>query len=157
MSRSTLLVALVVLAALACQPWVRLNVSGSVPYGLYRLRSVTLPLERGTLVVLPVPASVRRWHSGWLPLLKPVAAVEGDMVCEIAQVFWISRAFYGVVYREAAGMALPQMFGEDACVVVPADMIVLASQARRSIDARYFGLTPVATITAQAIPLLTWR
>ena len=35
--------------------------------------------------------------------------------------------------------------------------VFLASQAPRSLDGRYFGVTPVATLTAQASPLLTWR
>ena len=70
-----------VLAAVLSTRWVRLNCSPSMPYGLYRLTAVREPLARGTLVVLPVPAEVRPWHTRWQPLLKPVAAIGGDVVC----------------------------------------------------------------------------
>src|SRR5437764_13338091 len=78
--RSTLLLGGFFLAAVLSTHWVRLNMSPSVPYGLYRLTAVQPPLARGTLVVLPVPASVQRYWSPWLPLLKPVAGVAGDQV-----------------------------------------------------------------------------
>src|SRR5438105_13676842 len=42
------------------------------------------------------------------------------------------------------------------CVRVPAGAVFLASPAPRSLDGRYFGMTPVADITARAMPLLTW-
>jgi conjugative transfer signal peptidase TraF len=143
-----------VLAAVVSTRWVRVNVSPSSPYGLYRLATVTSPLTRGTLVVLPVPPAVQRWHSAWEPLMKPVAAVEGDLVCTEDDGLWIEGQAYGPVYQEAGTAPLPRLQG---CVRVPAGAVFLASRAPRSLDGRYFGMTPVADITARAIPLLTWR
>jgi type IV secretory pathway protease TraF len=48
---------------------------------------------------------------------------------------------------------LPHLEG---CTIVADGEVVLASTAPRSLDARYFGLTRVATLTARAVPLLTW-
>jgi conjugative transfer signal peptidase TraF len=143
-----------VLAAVVSTRWVRVNVSPSSPYGLYRLAAVTPPLIRGTLVVLPVPPAVQRWHSAWLPLLKPIAALPGDLVCTSDAGLRIEGQAFGPVYPEAGGAPLPRLQG---CLRVPAGAVFLASAAPRSLDGRYFGMTPVSTITARAIPLLTWR
>ena len=143
-----------VLAAVLSTRWVRLNVSPSVPYGLYRLAPLTRPLARGTLVVLPVPPVVRPWHARWVPLLKPVAAVAGDLVCLWDHGLFVAGQWYGPVWREAAGRPLPQIRG---CLRVPEGAVFLASPFPKSLDGRYWGITPVADLTAQAIPLITWR
>lgn len=134
---------------------VRLNVSPSVPLGLYRLAALETPLRVGTLVLLPVPAVVRPWWSSWwIPLLKPVAAVAGDEVCIEQGWLRVAGAWYGPVLTEAHGKPLPQWRG---CVVVPEDAVFLATDKPGSLDGRYFGMTRVADLTAQAVPLLTWR
>ena len=153
-TRSSLVLGVLVLAAVVSTRWVRLNLSPSVPRGVYRLAAVSPPLARGTLVLLPVPPAVQRWHSRWQPLLKPIAALAGDLVCAQADGLWIAGQAYGPVYPEAGGAPLPRLQG---CVRVPAGAVFLASPAPRSLDGRYFGMTPVATITAEARPLLTWR
>ena len=134
--------------------WVRLNGSPSVPCGVYRLAAVAPPLARGTLVVLPVPASVRAWHSRWVPLLKPVAAMAGAVVCVGDEGLWVEGQWYGPVLHEAAGQPLPRIRG---CLAVPDGEVFLASPVPRSLDGRYFGPTPVAALTARAIPIMTWR
>jgi len=121
---------------------------------VYRLAAVSTLLARGTLVVLPVPAGVRPWQPAWVPLLKPVAAVAGDMVCVWDEGLWVEGQWYGSVLHEAWGTPLPRVRG---CMRVQAGDVFLASQAPRSLDGRYFGMTPVSTIAARAIPLLTWR
>jgi type IV secretory pathway protease TraF len=150
--RSPLAFGVLVLAAVAGTRWVRVNVSPSVPYGLYLLTALPAPLPRGTLVVLPVPPTLRRWQT--LPLLKPVAAVAGDTVCLSEEGLWMEGVGYGPVYREAHGVPLPVWRG---CLVVPPGELFLASQEPRSLDSRYFSTVPVAKLTAQAIPLVTWR
>jgi len=35
--------------------------------------------------------------------------------------------------------------------------VFLASTQPKSLDSRYFGMTPMATLTARAVPLWTWR
>jgi len=134
--------------------WVRVNVSPSAPLGLYRLAAVAPPLARGTLVVLPVPPAVRFWHSAWLPLLQPVAALPGDLVCTGAAGRGIEGQGGGPVEPEAGGAPLPRL---RSCVRLPAGAVFLASPAPRSLDGRSFGVTAVATLTAQAVPVWTWR
>jgi conjugative transfer signal peptidase TraF len=141
-----------VLAAVVSTRWVRLNLSPSVPYGLYLLRPVPAPLARGTLVLLPVPVAVRAWQ--WRPLLKPVAAIAGDEVCIHDSGLWIAGQWYGEVYSEAHGKGLPHQGG---CQVVPEGAVFLASTQPKSLDGRYFGMTPTATLMARAVPLLIWR
>jgi type IV secretory pathway protease TraF len=150
--RSSLVLGVLVLAAVVSTRWIRCNVSPSVPYGLYLLRTVQTPLAHGTLVLLPVPASVRAWQ--WRPLLKPVAAIAGDEVCERDSGLWIAGQWYGEVYGEAAGKVLPHLGG---CQTIQAGEVFLASTAPRSLDARYFGPVRIAALTAQALPLMTWR
>ena len=151
---SSLVLGVLVLAAVVSTRWVRVNVSPSAPLGLYRLAAVVPPLPRGTLVLLRVPPAVRPWHRAWLPLLKPVAAVAGDVVCVAHDRLQIAGMDYGPVYHEAHGHPLPHLVG---CQSVPEEQVFLATTAPRSLDGRYFGMTPVTTITAQAVPVLTWR
>jgi conjugative transfer signal peptidase TraF len=160
-TRSGLVLGGLVLAAVLSTRWVRLNVSPSVPLGLYRLAPVRAPLARGTLVVLPVPARVQAWHSAWLPLLKPVAGVAGDVVCVWGETLWIwgptareGPTGYGAVWREAQGQALPRL---DGCLLVQDGTVFVASPAPNSLDSRYFAAVPIAGLTAQALPLITWR
>ena len=151
--RSLVLWGLVVATVLSTR-WCRLNLSPSVPRGVYRLAAVSPPLARGMLVVLPVPAAVRPWHSRWEPLLKPVAAVGGDVVCIWDEGLWVEGQWYGPIYQAAGGAPLPRLRG---CLRLQPGDVFLASQAPRSLDGRYFGPTPVAALTARAIPLMTWR
>ncbi len=143
-----------VLAAVLSTRWVRLNISPSVPLGLYRLAPVQTPLVRGTLVVLPVPTSVHGVWSRWVPLLKPVAAVAGDEVCIWGETLWIHGDNYGPVWREAHGQPLPHL---DGCVPVGEGEVFLASPAPNSLDSRYFSTVRIDDLTAQAFPVLTWH
>ena len=151
----TLVLGGLVLAAVLSTHWVRLNVSGSLPYGLYRLALVPQPLPRGTVVLLPVPATVQHVWSRWTPLLKPVAAVQGDTVCYTDGGLWVNGQSYGPVLRLAHSRPLPHML--EGCAAVGEGEVFLASSSRGSLDSRYFGGVRIADLTAQARPVLTWR
>lgn len=153
MSRSTGAVALLVVLAVLSTRWVRLNISLSAPYGLYRLAPISMPIAHGTLIVLPVPVSVQAWWSSWVPLLKPVAAIAGETVCVAAGVLWVRGVSYGAVLAASHGLPLPHIEG---CLVVPPGSVFFASQVTHSLDGRYFGCVPLATVLAQAVPLITW-
>ena len=152
--RSSLVLGVLVLAAVVSTRWVRLNLSPSVPVGLYRIEQLAPPLTRGTLVVLSAPASIRPWWRSLASLLKPVAAVAGEEVCSVEGALVIHGEAYGPIYTEADGKPLPHL---DGCQVVPAGTVFLASTQPKSLDGRYFGMTPIPTLTAQAVPLWTWR
>jgi type IV secretory pathway protease TraF len=154
-TRSNTGCALLVAGYLFSLPWVRLNVEPSVPYGLYRLQTVPPRLTRGTLVLLRVPASMQRWHARSVSLLKPVAAVAGDCVCHFEQTLYVNEVDYGVIYTTVAYQSVPHM--PEGCTLVPEGEVFLASPAPKSLDSRYFGPVPVATLRHQATPFLTWR
>ena len=86
--------------------------------------------------------------------LTAFAAIAGAVVCVGEEGLWVAGQWYGPVLHEAAGQPLPRIRG---CWAVPDGEVFLASQAPRSLDGRYFGMTPVSTIAVRAIPLLTWR
>jgi len=151
---STLLLAGVLCLAVLSTRWLCFNVSPSLPYGLYRLHAVPPTLTRGTLVLLPVPPSVQHVWSRWLPLLKPVAGVPGDRIEAEGWELHINDVSFGPILQHTHGHALPQLMG--SWIVTDGEVFV-ASAVPRSLDGRYFGCTPVTTLTAVATPFLTWR
>ena len=154
-SKSTLVLSLVMVSAVVSTHWVRLNLSSSMPYGLYRLKPVPALLTHGLLVIVPVPDSVSPWHTAWVPLLKTISGLPGDTVCHHEHILYVNSVDFGPLYNEAHGHLLPHI-GE-GCFVVPVERVFLANPTKKSLDGRYFGLTPIASLTAQAVPLLTWR
>ena len=153
-TRRNTMMAAVVGSLLLSLCWFRFNVEPSVPRGVYRLHAIRAPLTRGMLVILPVPESVQRWHSRWVPLLKPIAAVAGEVVCVDEDGLHIGAESYGRVYTEAGGYRLPHITG---CLTVGEGEVFVASQGYRSLDSRYFGSVRVQDITAWATPVLVWR
>jgi type IV secretory pathway protease TraF len=131
---------------------IRLNISPSLPYGLYRMRSVASPLTRGTLVVVHVPG----WSARTRPFLKPVAAVAGEWVCRVGPALVIHGEDYGPVYEAWRGDPLPSAIAADTCATVPPGHVFLATAAPSSLDSRYYGPVAVGQIAATATPLGTW-
>ena len=155
-SRSSRVCAVVALLMVCALPWYRVNVTSSAPRGLWRLLAVPAVVEKGMWVTLPAPASVKTWAPHWAHLLKPVAAVAGDQVCVAKDTLWIRGQSFGrVLTQDAEGQPLPRL--REGCVVVQSGTVFLASAAPQSLDSRYFGSVPVTVLTAQALPLLTWR
>lgn len=154
MRRSTALLAGSVCFLVVMTPWFKVNVEPSVPYGLYRMSRLPTRLERGMLVSLPPPPSIRSWHPFWVPLLKPIAGLPGDQVCVLDVGMWIEGEPYGRVYVQAHGQPLPRLRG---CFTVPDGRVWLATKTPRTLDSRYYGAIPVMTLTAQAHPVWTWR
>lgn len=152
--RSTLTLLLVMVGLLVSTHWLTFNVEGSVPYGLYRRQALPARLERGMLVVLWPPAVTRHWHAWWQSMLKPIAALPGDQVCILSVGLWINGEPYGRVLTEAYGKQLPRLRG---CYDVPEGHVFLATKTIRTLDGRYFNSVPMTDLTAQAIPLWTWR
>lgn len=145
----------------------RLNTTPSIPEGIYL--ADPKPPGRGDLVLVCPPdtaffrgarangyLSRGRCPGGYVPLMKPIAAVEGDTV-EITPV--------GIRVNGAA-LANTRAYGTDAHgnvlphpkagrhVVQPGEMWLLSSYDRRSIDSRYFGPLPIADVETVVRPVL---
>jgi type IV secretory pathway protease TraF len=135
-----------------CLCCIRLNLSPSLPYGFYVIHWGQRSLIRGALVVVSVPG----WGPSFLPLLKPVAAIEGDQVCRLGSMLSIQGHLYGEIHYESRGRPLPSVFQGESCLTVGPGQVFLASEAPRSLDSRYCGPVALAQIRAVVTPLLTW-
>jgi conjugative transfer signal peptidase TraF len=129
----------------------RLNVTPSLPVGLYRIAPVQATLRRGDLVTFDLPAPLRR-HRFLGSLTKPVAGLAGDRICVQAGTLLINGLDYGPVLPDAPAHALQ----DDECLTVREGDIFTASTSPRSYDSRYFGPIPRLDIQ-RAMPVLTWK
>lgn len=162
MRRRVLLVAAVGLAALAAPPWLKptplvvWNASSSVPIGLWRIVPPG-PLSRGDVVLAWAPREARRLAAarGYLPasvpMIKTVAALEGERVCARGAQITIGARLAAV--RRAAdpqGRPLPRWQG---CGRLPAGQVLLLTDPPASFDGRYFGPVERSAILGKAVPL----
>jgi conjugative transfer signal peptidase TraF len=147
-----------IIASRALAPHLTVNVTSSLPRGLYWLSTARQP-DRGSIVTLPPPDSVRELVAtrGYLPpsvlLLKRVVALAGDTVC-IADNLYLANgvAIDVIAAADQAGRPLPRPF--PFCGVVPPGVAFVAGHGASSLDSRYFGPVPLSTLTV-AVPLWT--
>jgi len=135
------------------------NRTASLPLGLY-LRSSKERACEGELVALRVPPSVRplvhdrRYLPDGSLLIKPVAAVAGDVVCTRRGVLTINGAPFGpVLSRDSLGRALPVYEG---CGALPQGQVFLASHHPGSFDSRSFGPVDIHALKGSVTPLWTY-
>jgi type IV secretory pathway protease TraF len=141
------------LAGLLSTSWGTINISPSVPLGVYRYVRLDTPLQRGDLVRLPGVPFGRSWLASWLPLLKPVAGLPGEAVCVHPEGLWVHGTYYGAVYQTHKGQPLPVFWG---CHPVGEREVFVASHEPKSLDGRYFGMTRVVD-ARRVVPLWIWR
>ena len=143
----------------------RLNVSPSVPRGVYR--TVTTPAARDTLVAVCLPADLARERgylgSGDCPggvqaAIKRVVAVPGDVVeVEPSRVRVNGRSVpdSATAGHDSRGRVLAHMpWGRH--VVVAGEVWLLGTHDPRSWDSRYFGALNAAQVRATLQPVLTF-
>ncbi|MGE4061678.1 MAG: conjugative transfer signal peptidase TraF [Sphingomonadales bacterium] len=139
-------------------PWLVWNASASAPIGLYRV----LPgkLVRGDLVLVHTPDSVRHLAAerGYLPatapLVKRIAALDGDVICAAANVISVNgRVVAERLARDRLGRPLPAWTG---CQTLETnDVFLLMEDVASSFDGRYFGPVRRAAIIGRLAPLWT--
>jgi conjugative transfer signal peptidase TraF len=161
-------VAAVLVSVLAMGLGVRVNTSGSLPVGVYRVGGG--PIRRGSLVLLcpPVAAARLAWERGYLPaggcaggvapLGKMVVAVAGD---------WVEMSGRGVAVNgvaipesrgqtfDSAGRPVPRAFGGRRRMG-RREVWVYAPHAR-SFDSRVFGPVAVGSVLGRLEPVLAGR
>jgi type IV secretory pathway protease TraF len=135
------------------------NATASAPLGFYRLSSTGLP-RAGDWVAYRPPEPLARWlvAGGYLPpnvpLLKQVAAGEGQTVCREGAFVRVDGRLEAVARpRDRRGAPLPQWGG---CRRLAEGEVLLLNRPADSLDGRYFGVSRTADLIGRAEPLWTW-
>ncbi|MCQ9156822.1 S26 family signal peptidase [Acidomonas methanolica] len=133
------------------------NATASTPVGFYRLQSARV-LHVGDLIAIRPPADMAAMlaRGGYLPLgvplLKPVAALPGQVVCRIGVVVSVDGTALGTALaRDHLGRPLPVWQGCRS--VLPGQVFVMNPAIPSSLDGRYFGVLPVDAVLGRAQPL----
>jgi conjugative transfer signal peptidase TraF len=135
-------------------PWLVWNASASVPIGLYAVDTI-IDAHTGDLVVVRPPEPLARFlaDGGYLPrgvpLLKHVAALAGQSVGRSVTVDAIEMG--DARERDGRSRSLPVWQG--CRVIATGDVFLMNPQSADSLDGRYFGPLPAASIVGRAIPL----
>ena len=146
----------------------RINESPSLPVGVWRLSPLRDQVRRDDVVSFcPSDTVVFReaWLRGYLgtglceggyePLLKPIAAIEGDRVTRTDQGIRINGRLIANSKRldhDCSGQALPSP-GVNNIIVAKGEVWVISSYNPLSFDSRYFGPVPISKIEGLARPL----
>lgn len=150
----------------------RLNTSSSMPRGIWRIAPLPAHIDRDMIIMACLPSgpiarmALQRGYvglgdcpSGAEPLLKPVAAVAGDVVQVTQAGVAVNSTLIPntiLMARDGAGRALPAMpIGE--YIVPPGSVWLLSSYSPDSFDGRYFGSIPATSIQAAASPVWVFR
>lgn len=145
----------------------RVNLSGSMPIGLYRVSSG--PPVKGAMVLACLPADVAvfarsrgyvpngRCPGATAPIGKVVLAMAGDSVEVTDTGLIVNRHPVENTIPltvDAAGRPLPK-FPAGTYVVGRAEVWLYSSYSNRSFDSRYFGPLHMSCIRSRVLPLLT--
>lgn len=135
------------------------NVSASAPIGLYRIEPAAhLDVPDLVAVMPPEPLEDYMVERGYIgrdvPILKRVLGLPGQRICRIGHTITVDGIAMGEARdRDRMHRPLPVWSG---CRTVAEDEFFLMNwQVPNSLDGRYFGPLPTATVIGRAIPLYT--
>ena len=147
----------------------RFNATPSMPVGFWRIMPNHAPLRRGEVVVVcpPDTAPLRMGQArgyippgscpgGSEPLVKPIAAVSGDVVAVSAAGVTVNgRSVQGTAQlsRDSAGRPLEPV-PAGAYPVTPGEVWLLSGHDPRSFDSRYFGPVPESSVQGVTRPFM---
>jgi conjugative transfer signal peptidase TraF len=146
----------------------RVNAKASMPRGLWRIAATEARVERGEIVSVCPPddaairEAARRGYlpagpcpGGYEPLVKPVAAIAGDLVAINAGGVAVNGelvADTAPLEVDSAGRPLQPI--PAGAYRVPAGAVwLLSGHDPRSFDSRYLGAVPAANIQGVARPI----
>ena len=144
---------------------IRLNLTGSMPVGVYRV--VHGKPARGAMVLACLPASVAAFahDRGYVPngncpggvaaVGKLILALAGDTVVVTTAGLEVASRLEPnskPLQRDSQGRPLPQL-ALGAYVVQPHECWLLSGYSERSFDSRYFGPVPSTAVIAIIRPL----
>jgi len=151
-------IALTVLPSVVGVPRLLLwNSSASVPIGLYRvLAPRALHVGDVAVVMPPDPLAATLAARGSLPsgvpLIKPIAALDGQTICRQDLRITIDGAFVGTALaHDHRGGLLPVWAG--CRTLGPSEVFLMNPAEPDSFDGRYFGPLPVSSVIGRAAPL----
>lgn len=161
---------MMVVGLLVLKPYFRINLTDSMPKGLYAVyRGAQAPSRDRLAVVCMSPdwgVFARNRHyvgygectGDYASLLKSIAAVPGDILSFTEDGVWVNgNPVPNTVplSKDSAGrMLMPYPLGDYS--VEPGTVWVLSSHDPRSFDSRYFGPIAVDQIIGSAYPLITF-
>ena len=135
------------------------NASASVPIGFYTVAPddrIAVPDLVAVMPPEPLAAfMVARGYIGrGVPLLKRVVGLPGQRVCRAGRTITVDGIEMGeALERDSLGRDLPVWQG---CRVIGDDQLFLMNwEVRDSLDGRYFGPIPAASVIGRAVPLWT--
>ena len=144
------------LAAIVPQPAVLWNRSASEPTGLY-IRSAAAPAI-GRIIAFHAPAAAFPYADGRMgylhrvPVLKQIAAGEGDVVCTQAGALSINGRWRApVLVHDPRGRLLPQWRGCRA--LLKGEFFVFSNRIPNSFDSRYYGPVTILEIVGVFEPV----
>jgi conjugative transfer signal peptidase TraF len=139
----------------------RINLSGSIPLGVYRVERG--PVSRGSTVLVclsPATAAIARARGylprgvcddGSAPLGKPVIAIDGDTITVRPDAITVNGRVVPnsrPLTRDSLGRVLLS-YPLGQYLVGPDDIWIVSSYSSRSFDSRYFGPVPVNRVLAR--------
>jgi conjugative transfer signal peptidase TraF len=142
---------------------VSVNVTPSMPIGIWIIRPVNAPIARGAIVSFcrvsrhsstepPKPSDHGPCPDGTSPLLKPIAAIPGDWVFVDGAGVTVNGQLLPNSQRQSrSGLAA---IAPGAYRVGEGELWVVSSLHSESFDSRYFGPIRAAVIRGEAIPVL---
>lgn len=135
------------------------NASASTPIGLYSIGPAKR-LEVSDLVAVDAPEPLASFlaERGYLPrgvpLMKRVAGISGQEVCRSGRTVTVDGVPMGdALERDRIGRALPIWQG--CRRIADGEIFLMNAQVHDSLDGRYFGPIPTASIIGRAVPLYT--
>jgi len=132
------------------------NASASAPVGLWSIVP-DAPIRRGDMVLAHVPATIRplsasrHYIPANVPLLKRIAAQNGDAVCAMEEQLYVNgEPVAKRLVHDRAGRILPRWEG---CEMLRGGRLLLLMDRPDSFDSRYFGPVGADAIIGKATPL----
>ena len=135
------------------------NASASTPIGFYLIRPVER-VEATDLVAVDAPAPLaafleqRGYLARGVPLLKRVVGLPGQWVCRTGRTITVDGLPMGeALDRDRHGRDLPIWRG--CRRIADSEVFLMNWQVRDSLDGRYFGALPAASVIGRVTPLYT--
>lgn len=129
------------------------NASASAPIGLYRMEWDRSP-EIGDFVLVDPDESLKKFIAGRgylpkdIPLLKRVAALEGDEICREGEAIFINETRVADALNfDSRGR---KMLSWSGCFTLKLGEVFLLNDPENSLDGRYFGATELEAVIGVA-------